>query len=267
MRKVVIITRRIAYTSGKALDEITKIEESDRTAGNITDSRGKIHNYIDKLIQDDFESNKKEYRYPELLRRIADEDVKEIVANRRPESKNAEFKSIKSLEHPKYAPWVFKKYIAPVLDDILSKAKPYVCFQYRNGGEEIEVCFVFLDKIFGLFVNSNDEYQLFLNGKESDERLEFIKAICEDCGVENNGNNILYIHDKEWYNSGKEEVALYKRAPNYDKTRCKYKEFAEYFETIQVFTHDSLSFERIKELKFTFPEAEMEMEIIGRGYF
>lgn len=266
MRKVVIITRRIAYESGKASDEITKIEKSDNSVGNIN-----INNYTYKLIEDDFKSSKQdqEYRYPELLSGIADEDVKEIVAKRRAKPKYEEFKRINPPEHPQYVPWVFEKYIASVLDNILSEAKPYVCFQYRNGDEKIEVCFVFLDEIFGLFVgkNSTDKYQLFLNGGKEDERLMFIKAICEDCGVEENGNNILYIHDKEWYNSGYEEVALYKRAPDYDEKKCKYKELALYFEAIQVFTHNSPSFERIKELEFIFPEKEMEAKIIKRGYF
>ena len=49
MRKVVIITRKEAYKSGKASDEITKIETLDSTAGLC-----KIHEYINNVIKTAF---------------------------------------------------------------------------------------------------------------------------------------------------------------------------------------------------------------------
>ena len=89
MRKVVIITRKEAYKSGKASYEITsRIETSDSTAGQC-----KIHNYVCELIKSDFESNKQthEYRYPELLSNIDKApNTKSIVAKR--SAKREEFK-------------------------------------------------------------------------------------------------------------------------------------------------------------------------------
>ena len=46
--------------------------------------------------------------------------------------------------------------------------------------------------------------------------------------------------------------------PEYEREEYAPK-LKEYFKTIQVFTHNSPSFERIKELEFIFPEKEMEV--------
>ena len=146
--------------------------------------------------------------------------------------------------------------------------KPYLQFTYKNKDEDIKVCFVFLDKILGLFVKSPNEYRNFLNNENKDEHLEFIKAICEDCDVKKGEENILYIHDKEWYDSNNEKLALYegKWDPKYEREKYA-EELGGYFKTIQVFTHNSPSFERIKELEFIFPEKDMELKIENRKYF
>ncbi len=275
MRKVVIITRKEAYKSGKASDEITsRIETSDSTAGQC-----KIHNYVCELIKSDFESNKQthEYRYPELLSNIDKApNTKSIVAKR--SAKREEFKEYKKQNSTAedYPIWAFNTYIALELNSTLGnynnpkdcKVKPYLQFTYKNKDEDIKVCFVFLDEILGLFVKSPNEYRNFLNNEDKAERLEFIKAICEDCDVKKGEGNILYIHDKEWYDSNNEKLALYEGNwdPEYEREEYAPK-LKEYFKTIQVFTHNSPSFERIKELEFIFPEKEMEVKIEDRKYF
>ena len=288
MSKVIIITRDQAYPEDCVAYKECHTTDAKNTAGQL-----KIHNYINEIIKEAFETNTrsdtKTARYKELLSNIRNApNTTFLISNRQDKDKHEEFKALGFPGGPlNYIPWVFEKYIDPELKTILYKnknenkdetgnekgkecpIKPYVCFTHKdeNNSEEVEVCFVFLNRILGLFVETSHEYKSFVNGKEN-ERLEFIKAICEDCDVKKGEENILYIHDKEWYEAGEEDCVLYKGQwePKY-ATKSYKTELGEYFHTIQVFMHNSTTFERIKELNFIFPEKDAEEAIIRRSFF
>ena len=147
--------------------------------------------------------------------------------------------------------------------------RPYIHIEYNN----FDIHFVFLNRIFDTFVNGPEEYDALVN---DEHRLEFIKAICEDCGleaiVESNESSkeraILYIHDKEWYKSDKSYSVLLKGEYYNDEglNDTNKRELAKYFSTIKVFLHnENHIFNEIKRLDFT--EEDEEIVILKRGYF
>lgn len=152
--------------------------------------------------------------------------------------------------------------------------KPYVSFTYKNDNKETyDVCFVFLNRIFDTFVNGSEQYGALVN---DESRLDFIKAICEDCGLEPIAEDnqslkeraILYIHDKEWYVSGAPYTAMLKG--EYTKMAKspieQQKELQKYFDTIKVFLHiPSPFFDEITSLNFT--EDDKDLETLGREYY
>lgn len=296
MSKVVIITRRIAYDSGKAfykIKEFEELEKSNYSARNITAGKGKIHEYVYEILKSAFINiDNDEDRFYNLTTSEHDDRKALMVelhkkAKAREESneqnntddeQNGELTAEESdADSMNKIETLFEGCI-PILQKILGTysqpedcdVKPYVCFTHKdeNNSEEVEVCFVFLNRILGLFVETSHEYKSFVNGKDKDERLEFIKAICEDCDVKKGEENILYIHDKEWYEDGKEDCVLYKGQwePKY-ATKSYKTELGEYFHTIQVFMHNSTTFERIKKLNFIFPEKDAEEAIKRRSFF
>lgn len=152
--------------------------------------------------------------------------------------------------------------------------KPYVSFTYKNDNKEkYDVCFVFLNRIFDTFVNGSEQYGALVN---DESRLDFIKAICEDCGLEPIAEDnqslkeraILYIHDKEWYVSGAPYTAMLKG--KYTKMAKspieQQKELQKYFDTIKVFLHiPSPFFDEIKKMNFT--EKDEDLEILERKFY
>lgn len=273
MRSVVIITRSEAYKTGKASDITTNMVA--------TEGNRKIHDYVSESLASAFKDEDKS-RFNKLttkasalmgkLHEIAEKRGKSSKEDYTSNDQTDELTADESDDDFKNNNETLLKECKPILDEILRDAdkNPYVCFPYKYGGEDIKVCFVFLDNILGAFVMYPNEYQNFLNGKKLDERLEFIKAICEDCEIMKDEGNILYIHDKEWYDSNEEKEKLVLYEGEWDP-EYKGKEYATelkaYFKTIQVFTHNSPSFERIKELEFIFPEKDMELKIERRKYF
>mgnify|MGYP003301080025 FL=1 len=127
-------------------------------------------------------------------------------------------------------------------------------FQY-NG---FDVHFVFLNRIFDTFVNGSNEYKYLI---DNNSRLDFIKAICKDCGLldasgklnKGEKRGMLYIHDKEWYMSGQPYISLQNGIYTGDAYPIeKEPELAEFFSTIKVFLHRrSNIFSEITSLNFT----------------
>ena len=286
----------MAYDSGKAfykIKEFEELEKSNYSARNITAGKGKIHEYVYEILKSAFINidNDKDRFYN--LTTSEHDDRKALMVelhkkakareesneqNNTDDEQNGELTAEESdADSMNKIETLFEGCI-PILQKILGTysqpedcdVKPYVCFTHKdeNNSEEVEVCFVFLNRILGLFVETSHEYKSFVNGKDKDEHLEFIKAICEDCDVKKGEGNILYIHDKEWYDSNNEKLALYegKWDPKYEREKYA-EELSGYFKTIQVFTHNSPSFERIKKLEFIFPEKDMELKIENRKYF
>lgn len=152
--------------------------------------------------------------------------------------------------------------------------KPYVSFTYENDNKETyDVCFVFLNRLFDTFVNGSEQYGALVN---DESRLDFIKAICEDCGLEPIAEDnqslkeraILYIHDKEWYVSGAPYTAMQKG--EYTKmaksSNEKQEELKKFFDTIKVFLHiPSPFFDEITSLNFT--EKDEELETLERKFW
>ena len=130
---------------------------------------------------------------------------------------------------------------------------------------------MFLNRIFDTFVNGSDQYGALVN---DDNRLGFIKAICQDCElIDEEGNlkgekAILYIHDKEWYVSGAPYTAM--QNGNYTKIAKspieQQKELQKYFDTIKVFLHiPSPFFDEIKSLNFN--DYDIDLDILERKHY
>lgn len=280
MKKIIIITRESEYPQSC---EAYKLYKSQPYSSNYN----RIHDYIknevfiriiDTYINDIGNDNYNEFQkkwdplvvnkgvLPTCNQMYEDDEVMNEFNDYEQNEDNPD-----SYEH-----WLKKTIIIPKLDDILKvntdlsiDNRPYV---ETSKGKETTIYFVFLNRIFDTFVNGSNEYPVLVAGN----RLKFIEAICRDCDVidddgnVNSADNILYIHDKEWYISGEERLVLYN-----GKWDTKYKADAgsdaatleKWFSTIQVFMHSSTTFDRIKNLEFSFHEADEEKAILDRGYF
>lgn len=147
--------------------------------------------------------------------------------------------------------------------------RPYIHFTYNN----FDVYFVFLNRILDSFVSGSNEYGALI---DDEHRLDFIKAICDDCGQapkdpkgeEAKERAILYIHDKEWYVSGAPYTAM--QNGNYTKMAKspieQQKELQKYFDTIKVFLHiPSPFFDEIKSLNFN--DYDIDLDILERKHY
>lgn len=158
--------------------------------------------------------------------------------------------------------------------------RPYIHFTYNN----FDVYFVFLNRILDSFVSGSNEYGFFINERiKAYAVLDFIKSICQDCGlVGQNGQlnkgeekAILYIHDREWYFSGKPYSVLLnnrfiedtQELDSIEKLDPTVKQvLGKYFSTIKVFLHNGNHiFNEIKRLDFT--EDDRELAILERKYY
>ena len=149
--------------------------------------------------------------------------------------------------------------------------KPYVSFIYRNDNKETyDVYFVFLNRIFDIFVNGSEEYNNLIN---DEKRLDFITAICQDCGlvddegtlIEGQQKAMLYIHDKEWYKSD-ESFSVLLNGEEVPDQKIYANNLKNYFSTIKVFQHTpNHIFNEIKELNFC--EEDCEVKLMKRGFF
>lgn len=119
---------------------------------------------------------------------------------------------------------------------------PYESMMIDSDTELIQV---FMDKVkYGIIGDENMALSTVL-------RKDLILSVCRDCGVERNGENILYIHDKEWgidcrMIGGKEYMHDIAELPS------DVMIISEYFKYVGVFMHlggNSL-FEAIRSHRF-----------------
>lgn len=263
MKKVIIITRETGYPS-----DCNAYKEFSNVIQNNSERSRNIHHYIIEFIEkcyDNYSADRKqaEAKWTPLARKINLPLYQEIYNN---ENTERYVQYANNTDYPLEPKAWFKKDLKIIekIDQALKPKetlsennvdnKPYVNFQY-NG---FDVHFVFLNRIFDTFVNGSNEYNKLI---DNDSRLDFIKAICKDCGLLDDSGRLndgeergmLYIHDKEWYMSGKSYTSL----QNGEYTEEAYpnekkKELAEFLSTIKVFLHtaNSIFFSEIKSLNF-----------------
>jgi hypothetical protein len=263
MKKVIIITRETGYPS-----DCNAYKEFSNVIQNNSECSRNIHHYIIEFIEkcyDNYSDDCKQAKekWTPLARKINLPLYHEIY-NKENNEKYVQYAN--NTDDPLESKAWFKKELKIIekIDQALEPKealpennvdnKPYVNFQH-NG---FDVHFVFLNRIFDTFVNGSNEYKYLI---DNNSRLDFIKAICKDCGLldasgklnKGEKEGMLYIHDKEWYTSGKSYAPLQNgkytgEAYSYEKKN----ELAEFLSTIKVFFHteDSIFFSEIKSLNF-----------------
>ena len=274
MKKVIIITREGYNTSCEAYKKIY----SDNTSLCIENP--KIYQYIRDFLKK-LLNNIDERRWDKSFGKKAFPCYNDIWG---PDFENTRidgttYKNYKQgIEKPELPKEWRKKRIFSQLDKLL-KTKPYVnfvheCRDVHTGNiQEYDVYFVFLNRIFDTFVNGSEEYKNLIN---DEMRLDFITAICKDCGLvdetgtlaEGQERAMLYIHDKEWYVEGSPYTAMQKGKYTImaKSTKEKQDKLKEYFDTIKVFLHiPSSFFNEITSLSFT--DYDLDLDIIERKYF
>jgi hypothetical protein len=275
MKKVIIITREGYNTSCEAYKKIY----SDNTT-SLCIENPKIHQYIRDFLEK-LLNNIDERRWDKSFGKKAFPCYNDIWG---PDFENTRidgttYKNYKEgTEKPELPKEWRKKRIFSQLDKLL-KTKPYVnfvheCRDVHTGNiQEYDVYFVFLNRIFDTFVNGSEEYKNLIN---DEKRLDFITAICQDCGLVADGGMLakdqekamLYIHDKEWYVEGSPYTAMQKEKYTFmaASTKEQQQKLEEYFDTIKVFLHvPSTFFNEITSLSFT--DYDLDLDIRGREYF
>lgn len=119
---------------------------------------------------------------------------------------------------------------------------PYESMMIDSDTELIQV---FMDEVkYGIIGDENLALSAVL-------RKDLILSVCRDCGVERNGENILYIHDKEWgmdcrMVGGKEYMQDHEDLPS------DVVVIADYFKYVGVFMHlgGNVLFEAIRSQRF-----------------
>lgn len=270
MKRVVIITREREYP--ETCKAYKRFKEQSYNVGKRC-----IHNYIKAKFKDICKApEKKEEEIKKHKSLWNSLNKKNVILDydKRNELKGQWAKS--GMPLGSYYWWLYETKMVPNLDHALevkdgeTDNQPYVEIYLEK---DTYVNFIFLNRIFENFVDGSSEYEILV----ADHRLEFIKAICQDCniidedGKVNSNDNVLYIHDKEWYNAGSECLALYNGEWNSEQKEVHVKKDADslekWFSTIQVFKHSSITFDRIKNLELSFPEAEIERTILERKFF
>lgn len=278
MKKVIIITRDTADTYHKDCKACKEF-----TNKPCIDGKQKIHDYITRHILDlvDSINNDEDSNLKIVWNNLSKKGVLpsfDIVWGRGTEGKKSYDEQYErylgiypntSLELVDFKTRKISKNLAKVLKSKQIDNKPYVYLKNENNkGKKTDVYFVFLNRIFDIFVYGSEEYGALVN---DNSRLDFIKAICQDCELideEYNLNGekaILYIHDKEWYKSDETFSVLLndKDVPN---QKIYVAELKNYFSTIKVFQHTpNHIFNEIKELNFT--EEDCEVKLLEREYF
>lgn len=281
MKKVIIITREGYNTSCEAYKKIY-CENSFLCVEN-----PKIHQYIRKFLEKLLE-NIDELRWNKSFGRKFFPCFNDIWG---PNCEKTRIGSTtydeyeKSIEKPDKIQQWRKKNILDTLNELFKTERgeidnnTYVNFvhectdDHTGKIQEYDVYFVFLNRIFDTFVNGPEEYKNLIN---DEMRLDFITAICQDCGlVDKTGalakdqeKAMLYIHDKEWYVKGSPYIAMQKGKYTFmaESTKEKVEKLKEYFDTIKVFLHiPSSYFNEITSLKFT--DYDLDLDIKDRKYF
>lgn len=264
MKKVIIISRDTELTYPETCIAYQKFTTTTNSEGNRN-----IHNYVIAYIIKLLRSNPEEEHWNKITYNselpnydivwgtVKDNyedafDENPEGANNREEYKIAKISSI------------LYRILMPKEDK--PDNQPYVHFQHND----FDVHFVFLNRIFDTFVNGSDEYGNLIDDAS---RLDFIKAICRDCGlldasgklIDGEEKAILYIHDKEWYESSNPISVLLdnKIVPG----RNIYNNILKnYFSTIKVFLHTPGGFfSEITNLNFT--EEDESVAYLMRPHF
>lgn len=275
-KKVIIITRDVEGTyfqdccAFKQFD--AQIKENKNYPGEHINTY--ILQFIEEICTNNKDKNKQEIRWNAINKKN-----KFLVYSKRNEEKG-KFAST-GVEVEEYFKWLFETTIKTDINKALAVIenekidnKPYVYFTHKNNNNEIyDVYFVFLNRIFDTFVNGSEEYKNLIN---DEKRLDFITAICQDCGLVDKAGKLakdqqkamLYIHDKEWYVEGAPYTAMQKGEYTFmaASTKEKQKKLEEYFDTIKVFLHiPSAFFYEITSLRFT--DYDLDLDIREREYF
>lgn len=270
MKKVIIITREGEYP-------VNSIAYQRYSTEKFEACDGKLHCYIKNFIPSIFDNDDEEYAHEHwdpLTTKGILPSYNEMFLEDKYERLHEESGTTEDFES-----WLKKKMTKKVeqaIEPSESSGKykeidnrPYIQIKYNN----FDVYFVFLNRIFDTFVDGSNEYGALVN---DDSRLDFIKAICDDCGQapkdpkgkEAKERAILYIHDKEWYVSGAPYTAM--QNGNYTKMAKspieQQKELQKYFDTIKVFLHiPSPFFDEIKSLNFN--DYDIDLDILERGHY
>lgn len=262
MKTVIIITRGGEYSKECEAYKMTKDCEYK--------SGGFIHEYIrnqfEKAIKSK-EANKTQYRAL----------ISELHDMPNPNDGRTEHKKLDG-RGGEYPDWFYATKISPLLDRILTVekgvTKAQICDKAIKGGDYLpdnkpylsfqtddsNVYFVFLDRIFGSIFADKKKYD-YLIGDEN--RLDFITKICHDCGIseDDNNQNMLYIHDAEWYVKETSYAPLINGEFTTETSIKEQKEeLKKYFKTIKVFMHtQNPIFKEIRDLNFSenYEDAEI----------
>ena len=275
MKKVIIITRETGYPS-----DCNAHNEFSNVIQNNSECSRNIHHYIREFIEkcyDNYSEDCKQAKekWTALAGKINLPLYHEIYA---PKNNEKYVQYTNNTDDPLEPKAWFKKELKIIekIDQALEPKealpeknvdnKPYVNFKH-NG---FDVHFVFLNRIFDTFVNGSNEYKYLI---DNNSRLDFIKAICKDCGlldasgklIDGEEKAILYIHDKEWYESSSPISVLLdnKIVPG----RNIYSNILKnYFSTIKVFLHTpGVFFSEITNLNFT--EEDESVAYLMRPHF
>ncbi len=279
MKKIIIITRDTADTYHKGCKAYKEF-----TTNPCIDGKHKIHDYITRYIMNLVASinNDEGANLKIVWNNLSKKGVLpsfDIVwgteGKKSYDDQYGRYLGIypnTSLELDDFKKRKISKILAKVLKSKQIDNNPYVYFKNENNkGERTDVYFVFLNRIFDIFVYGSEEYGALVN---DDSRIDFIKAICQDCELIDEECNlkgekaILYIHDKEWYVSGAPYTAMQKGeyTEMAKSSNEKQEELKKYFDTIKVFLHiPSPFFDEITSLNFT--EKDEELEILERKYW
>jgi hypothetical protein len=268
--KVIVITRGKEYNSEDVIYE--QCAQREYTA-----LQGKIHEYIARQFEKAIIASDKE-RYKQL--------ISELDGFPAPQQYRTEYTALQNAgtEKREYFKWLYDKKINPLLVELLKEKgenikaridikaikktdnepdnRPYVQFTTN----QYDVYIMFLDRIFGTFFRDKDKFVYLV---DNDNRMDFIAAICKDCGITENleNKNILYIHDMEWYRHSESYTSLWKgNFSKNSKLEEQKLELKNYFSTIKVFQHiQHPIFDEIKKMNFT--EKDEDLEILERKFY
>lgn len=263
MKKVIIITRDGEYPANCNAYKQYSTSSSESFKQN-------IHSYIKDIIMEIFGNDDQKYaheRWDPLTRKDILPSYDQMYVDDTYEKLHQE-----SNTTDEFYKWLENEILKKISDAIAPKDtqtkdkadnKPYVYFQYNN----VDVYFVFLNRIFDTLLYGSEEYGALV---DDEHRLKFIEAICTDCGISKGVQEkaILYIHDKEWYKSDISYSVLLKGKYKNDEglNNTIKEELANYFSTIKVFLHnENHIFNEIKALNFT--EDDEELAILEREYW
>ena len=275
MKTVIVITRGGEYSDNCEIYK--KTIDCKYESGNKL-----IHEYIKeqfkKAIVSSNDTNKEQYK-------LLISEMPEMPSLNAHETRKEHKQRKNEGEQREYFDWLYNEKIIPLLDQTLSvddnsNTKAQICDKAMKDGDYLpdnkpylyfpmndsKVYFVFLDRIFGSFFKDKKKYDILIG---DDNRLDFITKICHDCGITEDvdNQNMLYIHDEEWYVAGSSYAPLVNGKFTQETSDIERKQkLKKYFKTIKVFMHtQNPIFEEIRNLNFS--EDYRDAEILTNECF